>query len=58
VSALNECKQLEGIRFDPKLVETLTLLVMGLQQGLELPLITPKESAGMWLLDNRFFEPR
>jgi DICT domain-containing protein len=58
VSALNECRQLEGIRFDPKLVETLTLLVMGLQQGLELPLITPKESAGMWLLDNRFFEPR
>jgi DICT domain-containing protein len=58
IHALNECKQLEGIRFDPKLVETLSLLVMGLQQGLELPLITPKESAGMWLLDNRLFEPR
>jgi HD-GYP domain-containing protein (c-di-GMP phosphodiesterase class II) len=51
--ALDECRQQQGTRFDPKLIDTLTLLVMGLQQGLDLPLITPKVSAGMWLLDGR-----
>ncbi|MCP6762774.1 MAG: metal-dependent phosphohydrolase [Fischerella sp. CENA71] len=50
--ALEECKQ-QSQRFDPKLIDTLTLLVMGLQQGLELPIITPKLSVGMWLLDSR-----
>jgi HD-GYP domain-containing protein (c-di-GMP phosphodiesterase class II) len=50
--ALEECKQ-QSTRFDPKLVETLTLLVMGLQQGLELPLMTAKVTSGMWLLDSR-----
>ncbi|MEA5593914.1 DICT sensory domain-containing protein [Rivularia sp. UHCC 0363] len=49
--ALEECRQQQSRHFDPKLVETLTLLVMGLHQGLELPVITPKLSAGMWLLD-------
>lgn len=51
--ALEECKQLQSYRFDPKLVDTLTLLVMGLQQGLDLPLMTPKVSTGMWLLNSR-----
>ncbi len=51
--ALEECRQQQAHHFDPKLVEALTLLVMGLQQGLELPLMTPKVSAGMWLLDGR-----
>jgi DICT domain-containing protein len=51
--ALAECKQQQSSHFDPKLVDTLTLLVMGLQQGVELPLMTPKVSAGMWLLDSR-----
>ncbi|ARV61376.1 metal-dependent phosphohydrolase [Nostocales cyanobacterium HT-58-2] len=51
--ALEECKQLQSSRFDPKLVDTLTLLVMGLQQGLDLPLMTPKVSASMWLLNSR-----
>jgi DICT domain-containing protein len=51
--ALEECRQQHSHRFDPKLVDTLTLLVMGLQQGLELPQITPKVSSGMWLLDRR-----
>ncbi|MBD2605380.1 metal-dependent phosphohydrolase [Scytonema hofmannii FACHB-248] len=51
--ALEECKQLQSTRFDPKLIDTLALLVMGLQQGIELPLMTPKVSAGMWLLDAR-----
>jgi len=49
--ALDECRQLQSTRFDPKLIDTLALLVMGLQQGIELPLMTPKISAGMWLLD-------
>jgi DICT domain-containing protein len=49
--ALEECKQQQSTRFDPKLIDTLALLVMGLQQGLDLPLMTPKISAGMWLLD-------
>jgi hypothetical protein len=30
------------------------LLVMGLQQGLDLPLIETKVSAGMWLIDARW----
>ena len=49
--ALAECQQQQGIRFDPKLVDTLALLVMGMQQGLDLPLMSQKVSAGMWLLD-------
>ncbi|WP_017315344.1 DICT sensory domain-containing protein [Mastigocladopsis repens] len=51
--ALEESKQLQSYRFDPKLVDTLTLLVMGLQQGLDLPLMSPKVSTGMWLLNSR-----
>jgi len=51
--ALEECRQLQSTRFDPKLIDTLALLVMGLQQGIELPVMTPKVSAGMWLLDAR-----
>jgi DICT domain-containing protein len=51
--ALEECRQQQSTRFDPKLVEALTLLVMGLQQGLELPLMTAKVTSGMWLLDSR-----
>ncbi|MEH2378899.1 MAG: DICT sensory domain-containing protein [Nostoc sp.] len=52
--ALDECKQQESTRFDPKLVDTLALLVMGLQQGLDLPLMTPKVSAGIWILDSQW----
>jgi len=52
--ALEECQQQQSLRFDPKLVDTLGLLVMGLHQGVDLPLMTPKISAGMWLLDARF----
>ncbi len=50
--ALSECRQKQSRRFDPKLVDILELLVMGLQQGLDLPLMTPKVSASMWLLDS------
>ncbi|KAB8333333.1 metal-dependent phosphohydrolase [Scytonema tolypothrichoides VB-61278] len=51
--ALEECRQLQSYRFDPKLIDTLALLVMGLQQGLDVPLVTPKVSASMWLLNSR-----
>jgi DICT domain-containing protein len=51
--ALDECRQQQSTRFDPKLIDTLALLVMGLQQGLDLPLMIPKVSAGTWLLDAR-----
>ncbi len=50
--ALEECTQQQSTRFDPKLIETLTLLVMGFHQGLELPVISPKLSAGVWLVDS------
>ena len=40
-----------GDRWEPKLVETLTLLVMGMQQGLSLPIAPPKITSGIWLLD-------
>ena len=51
--ALEECKEQQSYRFDPKLVDALTLLVMGLQQGLELPTNTPKFSSRMWLIDSK-----
>ncbi|MBD2386102.1 DICT sensory domain-containing protein [Cylindrospermum sp. FACHB-282] len=54
IQALEECRQQQSTRFDPKLVDTLTLLVMGLQQGLELPVTTPKVSSGIWLLNSRW----
>ena len=49
--ALNDCQNLAGKRYDPKLVEALALLVMGMQQGMTLQTYQPKMSAGMWLLD-------
>jgi DICT domain-containing protein len=49
--ALAECKQQGGERWDPKLIDTLELLVVGLQQGLSLPVTPPKISSGMWLID-------
>ncbi|MEC4815179.1 MAG: DICT sensory domain-containing protein [Scytonema sp. PMC 1069.18] len=52
--ALEGCRKQQSLHFDPKLVDTLALLVMGLQQGLQLPQLAPKVSAGMWLLDSRF----
>jgi DICT domain-containing protein len=50
--ALAQCQKEQSQRWDPKLVETLTLLVSGLQQGLSLPVSLPKISAGLWLLDS------
>jgi HD-GYP domain-containing protein (c-di-GMP phosphodiesterase class II) len=50
--ALAECKRESGYAWDPKLVDTLELLVTGLQQGLKLPVTSVKISAGMWLIDH------
>lgn len=49
--ALAECQAKAGVAFDPKLVEALTLLVMGMQQGMSLQVNQPKIAAGMWLID-------
>jgi DICT domain-containing protein len=54
VKALAECQQEQGTRWDPKLVETLTLLVGGLQQGLNLSISLPKIAAGLWLVDSHY----
>jgi len=51
LQVLTECQAQSGDRWEPRLVETLALLVMGLQQGLSLPVKPPKVSNGMWLLD-------
>lgn len=50
--AYEECQKRANVIFDPKLVESLGLLVMGMQQGMSLETAQPKISAGMWLLDN------
>lgn len=49
--AYSECQEKANTLFDPKLVEALGILVMGLQQGMSLETAQPKISAGMWLLD-------
>jgi HD-GYP domain-containing protein (c-di-GMP phosphodiesterase class II) len=54
--ALAECQEKAGEAFDPKLVEVLTLLVMGMQQGMSLQANQPKIAAGIWLLDSTINE--
>ncbi|MBP0003597.1 MAG: metal-dependent phosphohydrolase [Cyanobacteria bacterium SBC] len=49
----SECQHQGNQRWAPKLLETLQLLVIGMQQGMSLPLDNFKVSAGMWLLDER-----
>jgi HD-GYP domain-containing protein (c-di-GMP phosphodiesterase class II) len=49
--AIQACQQEQGQRWDPKLVETLALLVSGMEQGLELPLKSLKVTTGLWLLN-------
>ncbi|PSB30354.1 DICT sensory domain-containing protein [Chlorogloea sp. CCALA 695] len=51
MQVLAEFRAKQGEHWEPKLVDTLELLVMGLQQGLNLPVVLPKISAGMWLID-------
>lgn len=50
--ALQACQQAQNQRWDPKLVDTLALLVGGFQEGLSLPVSLPKISAGLWLVDS------
>ncbi len=49
--ALAHCQQTQGERWDPKLVDILSLMVKGLQQGLSLPSIPLKISLGAGLLN-------
>ncbi len=49
--ALADCQAQSGSGFDPKLVDALGLLVLGLQQGMSLPAYQPKIASGIWLLD-------
>ncbi|HEY9620295.1 MAG TPA: DICT sensory domain-containing protein [Crinalium sp.] len=51
-TALAACQADQDERWDPKLIETLSLLVNGLQQGLSLPVTIPKIAAGLWMLDS------
>lgn len=39
-------------RWDPKLLEILTLVVRGMQQGWSLPMLPLKVASGLWLLDD------
>lgn len=50
--ALALCQEQQSSRWDPKLVDTLALLVSGFQQGLSLPVSHPKISAGLWMVDS------
>ncbi|MEO0948425.1 MAG: DICT sensory domain-containing protein [Cyanobacteria bacterium J06641_5] len=51
-AALAACQAEAGTRFDPKLVETLSILAMGMLQGMPLPTASPKIASGVWLLDS------
>lgn len=50
--AITDCQNLAGVAFDPKLVEALGLLVMGMQQGMNIQASQPKIASGMWLLES------
>lgn len=50
--ALTDCQALAGKRYDPKLLEALSLLVMGMQQGMTLEAYRPKIASGMWLVNS------
>ncbi len=51
MQVLAEFRGQQGEHWQPKLIDTLEVLVMGLQQGMNLPVALPKISAGMWLVD-------
>ncbi|MGL5921929.1 DICT sensory domain-containing protein [Chroococcidiopsis sp.] len=50
-TAFDRCQQDRGKVWEPKLVDTLELLVRGMQQGLILPVSPTKISSGMWLIE-------
>lgn len=49
--ALDECQTAVGQIYDPKLVEALSLLVMGMQQGMSIQAYQPKIASGIWLME-------
>ena len=49
--SLEECQAAVGTIYDPKLVEALSLLVMGMQQGMSIQAYQPKIASGIWLMD-------
>jgi DICT domain-containing protein len=51
--ALSDCQTQAGIIYDPKLVEALSLLVMGMQQGMSISVDQPKITSGMWQIDDQ-----
>lgn len=51
-AALTDCQQAVSQRWDPKLLEAFSLLVGGLQQGLNLAVSMPRVASGLWLLDS------
>jgi DICT domain-containing protein len=53
-TALADCQRDQNHCWDPKLVDTLNLLALGLQKGLNLPTSVPKISAGLWLIDSHY----
>ncbi len=51
-TCLSNCQQASGERWDPKLIELLTLVISGLLQGITLPMLSPKMTNSLWLLDS------
>jgi DICT domain-containing protein len=51
LTAFAQCQQEQGKAWEPKLVDTIELLVRGMQQGLTLPVSPTKISSGMWLIE-------
>jgi DICT domain-containing protein len=49
--ALHQCQRWMGKRWDPQLINLLSVMVNGLQQGLPLPVQPPKFANGVWLLE-------
>lgn len=50
--AFSACEADAGDRWDPKVLEALSLLVRGLSQGIDLSVSLPKIASGLWLLDS------
>jgi len=51
LTAFAQCQQEQGKAWEPKLVDTLEILVRGMQQGLTLPVSPTKISSSMWLIE-------
>jgi DICT domain-containing protein len=56
MKAFTDCQTQGGTIYDPKLIEILQLIVLGMQQGMDIAAIQPKIAAGMWLLEESSLE--